>query len=153
MMRCWAEEHSSLFKVLRIGHTFGPGEEAYQKIIPQTMKQLMNGESPKIWGTGNDLRSFIYIDDVVDAILNAVVTNENLPAINIVGKNAIAIKDLVKLIVEISQKNTNLEFLSNNVPQRDLLFDNSLMVSLLGAEKITLREGLKAEWNYLITKK
>lgn len=52
---------------LRIFPTYGPGEN--RTIISQWCKAAKEGKSISIFGDGNQSRDFIYIDDVVDAIL------------------------------------------------------------------------------------
>jgi nucleoside-diphosphate-sugar epimerase len=57
---------------LRISASYGPGEGhkgEYASIIYQWCKQMNNGERPVIWGDGTQTRDFIYIDDVIDNIM------------------------------------------------------------------------------------
>jgi nucleoside-diphosphate-sugar epimerase len=76
--RCKAclEEIAQGYKIrslgLRISASYGPGEEhkgEYGSIVYQWCKQMKNGESPVIWGDGTQTRDFIYIDDVIDNIM------------------------------------------------------------------------------------
>lgn len=149
LLASWCSIRGVDYKLLRIGHTYGPGEEAYQKIIPQTFKKVLSNESPQIWGDGSDLRSFIYIDDVIRLILSSLMTSGSIGPVNIVGRNSCSIKELVNLILEVSGKNLKVEYKKSSAVKRDLLFDTSLMNDLLGDEQISLIEGLKAEWHYL----
>lgn len=57
---------------LRIAASYGPGEGhkgEYASIVYQWCKQMKNGERPVIWGDGTQTRDFIYIDDVIDNIM------------------------------------------------------------------------------------
>lgn len=57
----------------------GIGEEhkgEYASIVYQWCKQMKNGERPVIWGDGTQTRDFIYIDDVIDNILELVDKKE-----------------------------------------------------------------------------
>jgi len=57
---------------LRISASYGPGEAhkgEYASIIYQWCKQMKEGKQPIIWGDGTQTRDFIYIDDVIDNIM------------------------------------------------------------------------------------
>jgi nucleoside-diphosphate-sugar epimerase len=135
---------------LRIGHVYGPGEEAYLKIIPETFKKIINKESVKIWGTGEDLRSFIYIDDVVEATINAIDLDEEVGVINVVGSQAISIKELVSKIIDITGHNHTIEYISTNEKPRNLSFNNSKLVKYLLKKETDLDVGLTNEYNYFL---
>lgn len=76
--RCKAalEEIAAGYKIkslgLRIAATYGPGEGhkgEYASIVYQWCKQMKEGKRPVIWGDGTQTRDFIYIDDVIDNIM------------------------------------------------------------------------------------
>jgi len=61
--------------VLRIGAGYGPGEEHkkdYSSVIYKWAKEMMRGESPLIYGDGTQTRDFVYVDDVVDVIMDSL---------------------------------------------------------------------------------
>jgi len=71
---------------LRYFNVFGRKQDpngAYAAVIPKFVSQLMKGESPIINGDGNYSRDFTYIDNVIQANLLSLVTN-NKKAINTV---------------------------------------------------------------------
>lgn len=145
----WAEQYNISCQILRIGHVYGPGEEKYHKLIPLTMHRLCNGEKLQLFSDGNEIRSFIYIDDVVNAILKSILLRENPGIINIVGSKHISIKDLLEKILSISQSKAIIERIITTNKQRDLIFDNSKMKEFLINPQIDLDEGLKIEWEYM----
>ena len=71
---------------LRYFNVFGRKQDpkgAYAAVIPKFVSQLMKGESPVINGDGNYSRDFTYIDNVIQANLLSLVTN-NKKSINTV---------------------------------------------------------------------
>ena len=69
---------------LRYFNVFGRKQDpsgAYAAVIPKFVNQLINGESPVINGDGNYSRDFTYIDNVIQANLLSMITN-NKKAIN-----------------------------------------------------------------------
>ena len=54
----WAKSMECKYALLRYGHIYGPGEEAYSKLIPVVIRQLLAGKSPSIYGNGSAARDF-----------------------------------------------------------------------------------------------
>jgi len=65
--------HSHLdYVVLRVANPYGPYQMTKgQGIIAAIIQNILMGQAPEIWGDGNVIRDYIYIDDVIDAILAA----------------------------------------------------------------------------------
>jgi nucleoside-diphosphate-sugar epimerase len=146
MISSWARVNDIVYQVLRIGHVYGPGEESYQKIIPETFRRLLANKSPQMWGSGTEIRSFIYIKDIVRAILNSIRLNESIGPINLVGGSQITIRDLISKMILISGRELSIETLPSNDFTRNLIFDNKKMRDLLLPSETSLDQGLKEEW-------
>lgn len=149
IVEAWGKANNVAVKILRIGHVYGPGEEKYQKLIPASFAKLLKGQSLQIWGSGGELRSFIYIDDVVNLIIQSIESAKAHTPVNIVSNHAVSIKQLVQLILKVTGFNLPIEYVKYaNSNARDLVFSNELMHCVLGKEQVTLEEGLTKEWNY-----
>lgn len=150
MITSWAAESRKIAQILRIGHVYGPGEERYQKIIPLTMRKLIQGQSLQMWGTGGEIRSFIYIDDVISAIQKAIHLNENPGPINIVGGHKITIAELIQKLIGLSDAGkVDIEKMETNASARNLIFNNQRMKTWLLSSEINLDIGLRREWEYM----
>jgi len=150
MVLAWGKEKQIKVSILRIGHTYGPGEEAYKKIIPICITRLQQNMAPQIWGSGNDLRSFIYVEDVINMVINTISLNGNEGPVNIVSEKSVSINELVKMLIEISGLTIQPEYISLNAKAKNLKFNASKMNKLLGTELTGLKEGLTVEWNYML---
>jgi nucleoside-diphosphate-sugar epimerase len=149
MIEIFAKQKNIICQTLRIGHVFGPGEEKYVKILPLTIKKIINNEQIEIWGDGKAIRTFIHVDDVASAIVKAINLSEYKGAINVVGHEQITIEDLVKKLISISGKNIAIKHIPTNVPNRNLVFDNAKLKVLLAGSLIPLDNGLEQEYNYM----
>ena len=85
MLSSYCDGNNLQCQVLRIGHVYGPGEEKYEKFLPNSIKRIIKEEPIELWGDGSELRSFIYINDVIDACLAAIDLSETVGVINVVG--------------------------------------------------------------------
>ena len=149
MITAWANANEKLHQILRVGHVYGPGEESYQKIIPVTIQKILQEQPLQIWGTGKEIRSFIFIKDVVDAIINASKLDMEVGVINLVSSQKVTIAELVNKLVALSGKDIVPEVMPSATRGRDFIFDNSRMRALLISNETVLDEGLLEEWTYL----
>jgi UDP-glucose 4-epimerase len=147
MTQIWCKQHEIKFSILRLGHVYGPGEQGYKKLIPEVMRSLINGEDVKIWGTGEEYRSFIYIDDVIQAIMSSLKEDTIEEPVNIVSDFSVSIKEVVQSIIRITGINTSPVHIKSNHIQRNFRFDNSKLKQILYAPKVSLDEGLRTEWD------
>jgi UDP-glucose 4-epimerase len=56
---------------LRFGNVYGPGSGHKQSVVAKFIKQILEGEELVIYGDGSQTRDFIFIEDLVDAIIKA----------------------------------------------------------------------------------
>jgi len=60
--------------MLRFGNVYGPGSRRKSSVVAKFIRQALNGETLEIFGDGSQTRDFIYIDDLIDAVMLAVHT-------------------------------------------------------------------------------
>lgn len=149
LISIWAEKKNVQCQILRIGHVYGPGEEKYQKLIPMVMKQILNNDPVKLIGAGTELRTFIYISDVVQSVLKSIELQSKNDTINVVGEEPISIKNLIDEIIKISGKNAIIHSIASEHEPRNLIFDNTKLKNQLHTPTVSLVEGLINEWEYL----
>lgn len=134
-------------RVIRIFNTYGPMMNKYDgRIISNFINQAINNEDITIYGSGNQTRSFCYIDDTIDAIIKLMNKNEkNNTPINIGNPNEIKIKKVAVLVKKITNSKSNIVF---GKPMKDDPYrrkpDISNAIKILDWKpQIKLEEGLK----------
>lgn len=149
MVKAFAMQRELEYLNLRIGHVYGPGEEKYKKVLPIAIQNILQDKPLELWGDGSDLRSFIFIQDVVQAIVNSLDAPVKNKDINIVSGVAVSIKELLEKTVKVSGKNVTINQRESNHQKRDLVFDNSLLLTTLLDKETDLLEGLEIEYQYM----
>lgn len=149
MIHSWADSKNISNIILRIGHVYGPGEEKYQKLIPLIMRQIIDGKPIHMYGEGKELRTFIFISDVVDAIIKSIELESTNDVFNIVGSEQTSVKELIYEIIKISNQQVEVNEVKSDSMPRNLVFDNQKMKDFLHTPKVSLSEGLQIEWNYM----
>ena len=56
---------------LRFGNVYGPGSKHKSSVVAKFIRKALNGEILEIYGDGSQTRDFIYIDDLIDAVVSA----------------------------------------------------------------------------------
>lgn len=147
-----ARQRSFGCSILRYGHIYGPGEGAYAKLIPVTIRNLFRGKQPVLYGDGSALRDFLYVDDVVEATLRAAVNpSTQMGPLNIVRGESVSIANIVTVLTKIIRYNGDVCYLRDKPTGASFRFDNRAMLSVLGEWKfMTLRDGLEREVTYFM---
>ena len=133
--------------VLRYSHVYGPGEDAYNKVIPVFIRTVLNGRFPEIWGDGSSTRDFVYVDDVVQATLLALRERES-GTYNIASGQETSIREVAEIIVELAGQADRLTpiFRDVAVQRSRIVFDISAACNRLSyTPQVDLREGLSRE--------
>lgn len=147
MLENWSKQNSIILQILRVGHIYGKGEEAYKKVIPVTIQKLKNNEAPQIFGMGEEKRSFLHVDDVSNMILKSIELEKYEGVINLCSSNSYTIKNIIEILIEISNKKIRIDYVETKNRGIDFEFDTFKMNKLLGYEKVNIRDGLKNEYN------
>jgi nucleoside-diphosphate-sugar epimerase len=100
--------------IFRIFNVYGPRMigSKYGQVIPEFINRLKHGEYPlNIFGDGQHMRSFIYIDDHVEMIYKALLLAKRNEIYNVGNINEISILDLAKIIMNLMKLEPNFIFL------------------------------------------
>ncbi len=95
--------------VLRLTNTIGPRmrvRDARQTFVGVWIRQLLEGRPIEVW-EGQQLRDFTYVEDVVDAMLAAALSEEgNGKVFNLGGDPPISLRDLAAMMIELNGAGT-----------------------------------------------
>ena len=135
--------------VLRVFNAFGPRQPlppSHSPVIPRFLKQVIAGGSVVMFGNGKQTRDFLYISDVVDALmLAAKADGVNRSIINIGSGQEVSIAQLVNQIEKATGRQAHClmnEEEAGGVPR--LVADIHLASELLKWKpRVSLEEGLK----------
>ena len=92
------------YSILRLFNVYGNGQTT--GVIANFEKNILENKPLTIFGDGEAIRDFIHIDDVVDGIILSMKSASGI--YNIASGNGTSISDLVKLLIELSGKNSKI---------------------------------------------
>jgi len=145
------------FIIFRITNPYGPRQQIKHckySLVGWIIKQAMEGKTIKIFGDGKQLRDYIYIDDIVEAIYRCS-TNDKATGeiINVASGKSTEFQMMVKEVVNIV-KNGNYEFVPwpdnyEKIETGDVIADISKLLSLANWKpKYNLKEGILKTYEY-----
>mgnify|MGYP005842720977 CR=1 FL=1 len=134
---------------LRIFNTYGPGQAlppAHAPVIPQLLQQALGDGSLIIYGEGTQTRDFVYIDDVVDALVAAATARDiNQRIINVGSGRETSINDLALTIERLTGRVAHiLHVHAEDGGVRRLVADLTMAQRYLGYQpRVDLEMGLQ----------
>jgi UDP-glucose 4-epimerase len=96
--------HGLDYTVLRLSNPFGEGQRVHasQGAVAVFLGKVLRGEPVEIWGDGSVVRDYIYIRDVVDALLVALERTTNEHIFNIGSGAGHSLNELVEAIEKVT---------------------------------------------------
>lgn len=156
LFSAWGRNYQLNVVIGRFHNIYGPEGTWYggkEKAPAAVCRKVAKGTSfVENWGDGEQTRSFLYIDDCIDAIRLVMDWDVNEP-INIGSEEAIKIKDLYQLVIDISKKRLNIK----NIPMPEGCMGvagrnshNEMIERITGWKpKHSLREGLEKTYTWI----
>jgi len=144
-LRSYQKEYGLEYTIFRYFNTYGP-KQSKNFVISKFLYAAFNNNDITIYGDGSQTRTFCYIDDNVEACVNAFYNNEFVNDVFNVGNDIeITILELAELIIKLTKSKSKIVFLpkleEGDMPRRqpDLL----KMRKVFTKKQISLEQGLK----------
>lgn len=141
-------------RVARFHNIFGPygswnnGKEKAPAAICRKVAFSENGEI-EIWGDGKQTRSFLYVDECVEAVLRFMASDFTGP-MNIGSEEMVSINELATRVMNIANKPLTIKNIPGPEGVRGRNSDNDLMREKLGwAPSQSLNEGLSKTYAWI----
>jgi UDP-glucuronate decarboxylase len=95
-------------KIVRIFNTYGPKmDENDGRVVSNFINQAINNQDITIYGNGDQTRSFCYIDDLIEGLVNLMQSDYHLP-INIGNPNELNVKELANIVIKLTNSKSKL---------------------------------------------
>jgi len=140
--------------LVRIFNTYGPRlHPSDGRVISNFMMQALRGEPLTIYGSGEQTRSFCYVDDLIDGIWRLSQSDLHLP-VNIGNPTEFTILQCAETILEITGSKSELRFepLPQDDPTRRCPNITQARTKLGWEPKISLRQGLLKSLDFFTSK-
>lgn len=97
-------------RIARIFNTYGPKMRKNDgRAIPNFINQAINNENITVYGSGEQTRSFCYIEDTINGISKLLESSYNYP-VNIGNPSEFSINQLVEIIINLTKSKSKISF-------------------------------------------
>jgi GDP-D-mannose 3', 5'-epimerase len=141
-------------RIARFQNCYGPegtwtgGREKAPAAICRKVAEADDGGTIEVWGDGSAIRSYTYIDDMLDGIVTLTRSDLQGPA-NIGNPEYVSVNELVATVAEVAGKEINIEHIDGPVGVQSRNFSNSRIESLGWKARYPLRDGIAQTYPWI----
>ena len=143
----YQRQHNVNIKVIRIFNTYGPRMHPNDgRVVSNFIVQALRGEDITLYGNGEQTRSFCYVDDLIDAMVAMMESNDNITGpFNVGNPQEVSMLELAELILSLTGSTSKLAFrpLPADDPQRRQPDITAAREMLGWKPRVRLEDGLK----------
>ena len=110
-LKAYKQRYGLEYTILRYFNVYGVGQVA-EFVIPRFVKRVLQGKPPVVYGKGNQVRSFCYVDDAIKGTIQAMFSDKAASQVFNIGndKEPITIKELAYKVISLAGKDMAPEF-------------------------------------------
>jgi UDP-glucose 4-epimerase len=142
------------YNILRIFFTYGPLQYSgtgYKSVIVKNFEKILKGENPVIFGDGEQVLDYSYIDDVVEAVIQAMESDIPCETFNVGSSVPTSINSLIDMMIKVSGKSLNKTYSQPDETKGTYrVADISKIKKLLNFQPaVSLEEGLRRTYKWI----
>jgi len=135
--------------IFGINGTWDGGREKAPAAICRKVA-LQKNKSIEIWGDGKQTRSFLYIDECIEAT-RRLMESDFIGPVNIGSEEMVTINELVNIVSKVAQKDIEINHIEGPVGVRGRNSNNDLIRSKLGWDyQMTLEQGITKTYDWIL---
>lgn len=145
--------HGLDFVIIRPSNPFGSRQNPFgiQGVIPVFLGKILRNEPIQIWGTGDIVRDYIYIDDLIDGFYRALIDDTISNTYNIGSGKGHSLNDLLSIMKKVTNRDFSVTYTTArayDVPE--IYLDIKKASTELGWEPHkTIEQGIKQTWDFV----
>ncbi len=103
---------------LRFGNVYGPGSDRKESVVAKFIKQAFAGEKITVYGDGRQTRDFIYIQDLVEAILRAATSTASGEVFQIAAGREASVNEIFGILSRLLSELAGISFEARHAAPR-----------------------------------
>lgn len=141
-------------RIARFQNCYGPegtwtgGREKAPAAICRKVAEAPDGGAVEVWGDGSAIRSYTYVDDMVDGIYGLTHSEITSPA-NIGCPEYVSVDELVQTVADVSGKKIRIVHIEGPVGVQSRNFSNERIYSTGWRSKFSLRDGISRTYPWV----
>lgn len=142
-------------RIARFHNIFGPqgtwngGKEKAPAAMCRKAAEAPEGSQIEVWGDGKQTRSFLYIDECIEAVMRLMNSDFTGP-VNIGSEEMISINNFAQMAIDISKKDLKIKNIEGPTGVRGRNSDNKLLSEKLNWQPTqSLMEGMQKTYHWI----
>jgi nucleoside-diphosphate-sugar epimerase len=147
--------HSGMeIRIARFQNCYGPegtwdgGREKAPAAICRKVAEVEDGGTIEVWGNGSAVRSYTYVDDMVDGIYKLVQSDLTGPT-NIGSSEYVTVAELVDTVADVSGKTFDIKYVDGPVGVQSRNFSHARIEGLGWKSEHSLRDGIAKTYAWI----
>ena len=147
MALAYGRRYGMQIRIARFQNCYGPegtwrgGREKAPAAICRKVAEAPDGGTIEAWGDGTAIRSYTYIDDMLEGIYLLMQSDLNVP-VNIGCPQYVSVKELIDAVAQAAVKKINIKWIEGPVGVQSRNFSNAKIYSLGWKPKYFLKDGI-----------
>jgi GDP-D-mannose 3',5'-epimerase len=154
MTMAYARNRGIEVRIARFQNCYGPegtwhgGREKAPAAICRKVAEAEDGGAIEVWGNGTAVRSYTYVDDMVDGVYR-LMQSDLVGAVNIGCPQYVTVDELVSVVLEVAGKRLNIHYVDGPVGVQSRNFSNTRIESLGWKPKYLLKDGIALTYPWI----
>jgi len=147
MALAYGRRYGFQIRIARFQNCYGPegtwrgGREKAPAAFSRKVAESQDGGTIEAWGDGTAVRSYTYIDDMLEGIYLLMQSEISVP-VNIGCPQYVSVKELIDTVAQVAGKQVNVKWVDGPVGVQSRNFNNDKIYSLGWKSKYPLKEGI-----------
>lgn len=154
MLLAYSRKYKMKARIARFQNCYGPegtwrgGREKAPAAICRKIAESSNGGEIEVWGDGTAVRSYTYIDDMIDGI-RRLMDSKIGESTNIGNPEYVSVDKLVKTVAKVAGKKIRIKHIDGPVGVRSRNFSNARIYTTGWRAKYPLAKGIKPTYRWI----
>ncbi len=154
MALAYGRRYGMKIRIARFQNCYGPegtwtgGREKAPAAMSRKVAEVGDGGTIEAWGDGSAIRSYTYIDDMLEGIYLLMHSDIGVP-VNIGCPQYVSVKELIDTVAEVAGKKINVKYVPGPVGVQSRNFSNEKIYSLGWKSKFSLKDGIERTYPWV----
>lgn len=152
LYQAYAKNYGLDIRIARFNNTYGPhgvfegGREKSPAAICR--KVLKANPEVEIWGDGKQIREYVYVDDLLDAIEILMKSDVKTP-VNIGPSGFVTLNQLIEYARKVEDKNIDIKYVAGPIGLQTRITGNEIITKLGWVPRVSLEDGIRHTYNWI----
>jgi nucleoside-diphosphate-sugar epimerase len=153
--QAFARKYGIEVRIARFQNCYGPegtwtgGREKAPAAICRKVAEAMDAGIIEVWGDGTAIRSYTYVDDMVDGIYR-LTESSLLGPVNIGTPEYVSVAQLVQTVADAARKNIRIKYVEGPVGVQSRNFSNERIYSIGWRPQFSLKDGIARTYPWVL---